>query len=334
MIYTVTFNPALDYAVYLDTLEMGALNRAGGETLRCGGKGINVSVVLRNLGMDTMALGFLAGFTGHGIALWLEQMSVQNDFIMLPSGMSRINIKLKTGVETEINGQGPDIPPQALDALFAKLDRISKGDTLVLAGSIPASLPADVYERILSRLSGRGIRCVVDASGPLLLNVLQYRPFLIKPNEAELSELCGVPLTPGDLTGVKACAARLQERGARNVLASLGPNGALLLTEDGKFLHQEAAAGTVRNSVGAGDSMVGGFLAQVTRGADYETALIFASACGTATAASKGIAKRSTIDRVVAALYKKMGRAIPGTIARDMENNRAREAAEAAASEK
>ena len=299
MIYTVTFNPALDYAVYLDTLEMGALNRAGGETLRCGGKGINVSVVLRNLGMDTRALGFLAGFTGHGIALWLEQMSVQNDFIMLPSGMSRINIKLKTGVETEINGQGPDIPPQALDALFAKLDRISKGDTLVLAGSIPASLPADVYERILSRLSGRGIRCVVDASGPLLLNVLQYRPFLIKPNEAELSELCGVPLTPGDLTGVKACAARLQERGARNVLASLGPNGALLLTEDGKFLHQEAAAGTVRNSVGAGDSMVAGFLTGLHLTGSYREALRMGAAAGAATAFSDHLATRREVEELL-----------------------------------
>ncbi len=299
MIYTVTFNPALDYAVYLDTLEMGALNRARGETLRCGGKGINVSVVLRNLGMDTRALGFLAGFTGHGIALWLEQMSVQNDFIMLPSGMSRINIKLKTGVETEINGQGPDIPPQALDALFAKLDRISKGDTLVLAGSIPASLPADVYERILSRLSGRGIRCVVDASGPLLLNVLQYRPFLIKPNEAELSELCGVPLTPGDLTGVKACAARLQERGARNVLASLGPNGALLLTEDGKFLHQEAAAGTVRNSVGAGDSMVAGFLTGLHLTGSYREALRMGAAAGAATAFSDRLATRREVEELL-----------------------------------
>lgn len=299
MIYTVTFNPALDYAVYLDTLEMGALNRAGGETLRCGGKGINVSVVLRNLGMDTRALGFLAGFTGRVIALWLEQMSVQNDFIMLPSGMSRINIKLKTGVETEINGQGPDIPPQALDALFAKLDRISKGDTLVLAGSIPASLPADVYERILSRLSGRGIRCVVDASGPLLLNVLQYRPFLIKPNEAELSELCGVPLTPGDLTGVKACAARLQERGARNVLASLGPNGALLLTEDGKFLHQEAAAGTVRNSVGAGDSMVAGFLTGLHLTGSYREALRMGAAAGAATAFSDHLATRREVEELL-----------------------------------
>ena len=299
MIYTVTFNPALDYAVYLDTLEMGALNRAGGETLRCGGKGINVSVVLRNLGMDTRALGFLAGFTGRVIALWLEQMSVQNDFIMLPAGMSRINIKLKTGVETEINGQGPDIPPQALDALFAKLDRISKGDTLVLAGSIPASLPADVYERILSRLSGRGIRCVVDASGPLLLNVLQYRPFLIKPNEAELSELCGVPLTPGDLTGVKACAARLQERGARNVLASLGPNGALLLTEDGKFLHQEAAAGTVRNSVGAGDSMVAGFLTGLHLTGSYREALRMGAAAGAATAFSDRLATRQEVEELL-----------------------------------
>lgn len=299
MIYTVTFNPALDYAVYLDTLEMGALNRTRSESLRCGGKGINVSIVLCNLGMETEALGFLAGFTGQGIACWLEQMAVPNDFIMLPDGMSRINIKLKTGVETEINGQGPDIPPQALEALFDKLDRISRGDTLVLAGSIPASLPVDIYERILSRLSGRGVRCVVDASGPLLLNVLPYHPFLIKPNEAELSELCGVSLSAGDLPGIKACAARLQEQGARNVLVSLGPNGALLLTEEGKFLHQEAPDGTVCNSVGAGDSMVAGFLTGLHLTGSYREALRMGTAAGSATAFSDHLATRREVEQLL-----------------------------------
>ena len=299
MIYTVTFNPALDYAVYLDTLEMGALNRTKSEELRCGGKGINVSVVLRNLGMETRALGFLAGFTGQCIAFWLEQMSVQSDFIMLPAGMSRINIKLKTGVETEINGQGPDIPPRALDELFAKLDRIGDGDTLVLAGSIPASLPVDIYERILSRLSGRGIRCVVDASGDLLLNVLQYHPFLIKPNQEELAALCGVSLSSGDLSGIKACAAQLQEQGARNVLVSLGPDGALLLTEEGKFLHQEAAAGTVRNSVGAGDSMVAGFLTGLHLTGSYREALLMGTAAGAATAFSDHLATRQEVEQLL-----------------------------------
>lgn len=299
MIYTVTFNPALDYAVYLDTLEMGRLNRTRHEALRCGGKGINVSVVLCNLGMDTQALGFLAGFTGRCIALWLEQMSVPNDFILLPTGISRINIKLKTGVETEINGQGPDIPPQALEQLFSKLDRIKEGDTLVLAGSIPSSLPADVYERILSRLSGRGIRCVVDASGPLLLNVLQYHPFLIKPNQEELAALCGVSLSSGDLSGIKACAAQLQEQGARNVLVSLGPDGALLLTAEGKFLHQEAAAGTVRNSVGAGDSMVAGFLTGLHLTGSYREALLMGTAAGAATAFSDHLATRQEVEQLL-----------------------------------
>ncbi len=299
MIYTVTFNPALDYAVYLDRLEMGALNRTRGEELRCGGKGINVSIVLRNLGMDTVALGFLAGFTGQCIAAWLDQLSVQSDFIMLPSGMSRINIKLKTGLETEINGQGPDIPPQALEELLVKLDRISRGDTLVLAGSIPASLPVDIYERILSRLSGRGIRCVVDASGPLLRNVLQYHPFLIKPNHTELSELCGVSLAADDFAGVRACAAQLQEQGARNVLVSLGPNGALLLTEDGQVLHQEAAAGTVRNSVGAGDSMVAGFLTGLHLTGSYREALQMGAAAGAATAFSDHLTTRREVEALL-----------------------------------
>ena len=299
MIYTVTFNPALDYAVYLDRLEMGALNRTRSEELRCGGKGINVSIVLNNLGMETTALGFLAGFTGRCIALCLEQMSVRSDFTTLAAGMSRINIKLKTDLETEINGQGPDIPPQALEDLFAKLDRIGRGDTLVLAGSIPSSLPVDIYERILSRLAGRGIRCVVDASGPLLLNVLPYHPFLIKPNQTELSELCGVPLTSGNTEDVRACAARLQALGARNVLVSMGPNGALLLTEEGKFLHQEAAAGTVRNSVGAGDSMVAGFLTGLHLTGSYREALRMGTAAGTATAFSDHLATRQEVEALL-----------------------------------
>lgn len=217
MIYTVTFNPALDYAVYLDRFELGATNRTVKEELRCGGKGVNVSIVLRNLGMETRALGFLAGFTGRTIAAWLTELGVEHDFIFLSDGMSRINVKLKTEGETEINGQGPDIPPEAMEALLAKLDSLTSADTLVLAGSIPATLPSDVYERILARLGGREVRTVVDATGDLLLNVLPYRPFLIKPNHEELSEICGTNLAPEDTGGIRACAESLQAKGARKI---------------------------------------------------------------------------------------------------------------------
>lgn len=299
MICTVTFNPALDYAVYLDRFVPGATNRAAREELRCGGKGVNVSVVLHNLGMETRALGFLAGFTGRIIAAWLTELGVEHDFITLPAGMSRINVKLKTDVESEINGQGPDIPPEALDALFAKLDALTGGDALVLAGSIPASLPSDVYERILARVGGRGVRTVVDATGKLLLNVLHDRPFLIKPNHEELADMCGATLSGCDADGIRDCARALQAKGARNVLVSMGGAGAMLVTEDGQVLRQKAAAGTLVNSVGAGDSMVAGFLAGYQRTGSFAEALRMGAAAGGATAFSHQLATRPEVEALL-----------------------------------
>lgn len=302
MIYTVTFNPALDYAVYLDTFLPGAVNRAKQESLCCGGKGVNVSIVLHQLGVDTMALGFLAGFTGRIIRTWMEELGVPCDFIPLSAGMSRINVKLKYHGETEINGQGPDIPPDAIIALYEKLEGLGPEDTLVLAGSIPASLPADIYEQILARLAGRGIQCVVDATGKLLENVLEYRPFLIKPNHTELGELCGQVLSPGDTESIIDCARSLQARGARNVLVSMAGEGALLVTEDGQVLHQPAAKGILRNSVGAGDSMVAGFLAGWAGTRDYREALRLGTAAGGATAFSPDLADRAGIESVLQTL--------------------------------
>ena len=233
MIYTVTFNPALDYVVRVTDFCLGATNRCEREELYCGGKGINVSLVLHELGIQNTALGFIAGFTGTALKQKLDAHGITTDFILLPKGFSRINIKLKSGEETEINGRGPQIDPQSLEALYRKLDALRPGDTLVLAGSIPATLPADIYEQILRRLSGRELRFVVDAAGSLLERVLPYRPFLIKPNHHELGELAGTALSPDDGEQIAQCARRLQRMGARNVLVSMAGFGALLVTETG-----------------------------------------------------------------------------------------------------
>lgn len=294
MIYTVTFNPAIDYVVWLDRLEPGSINRARQELIQFGGKGINVSVVLGNLGVDNRALGFLAGFTGQAVEQGLAQMGVQTDFIHLEAGVTRINVKIKGGEETELNGRGPDIDPAALGQLFEKLDGLVGPDVLVLAGSIPASLPSDVYEQIMARLDGTGVRVVVDAEGELLSKVLRYRPFLIKPNNLELGGIFGRELHTQE--EIRACAAALQERGARNVLVSMAGDGAILLDEQGGFHQIAAPQGTVRNSVGAGDSMVAGFLAGYLQSGSFEQALRMGAATGSATAFSDGLATRETVE--------------------------------------
>lgn len=294
MIYTVTFNPAIDYVVWLDRLEPGSINRARQELIQFGGKGINVSVVLGNLGVDNRALGFLAGFTGQAVEQGLAQMGVQTDFIHLEAGVTRINVKIKGGEETELNGRGPDISQAALGQLFEKLDGLAGPDVLVLAGSIPASLPSDVYEQIMARLDGKGVRVVVDAEGELLSKVLRYRPFLIKPNNLELGGIFGRELHTQE--EIRACAAALQERGARNVLVSMAGDGAILLDEQGGFHQIAAPQGTVRNSVGAGDSMVAGFLAGYLQSGSFEQALRMGAATGSATAFSDGLATREMVE--------------------------------------
>lgn len=294
MIYTVTFNPAIDYVVWLDRLEPGSINRARQELIQFGGKGINVSVVLGNLGVDNRALGFLAGFTGQAVEQGLAQMGVQTDFIHLEAGVTRINVKIKGGEETELNGRGPDISQAALGQLYAKLDGLAGPDILVLAGSIPASLPSDVYEQIMARLDGKGVRVVVDAEGELLSNVLRYRPFLIKPNNLELGGIFGRELHTQE--EIRACAAALQERGARNVLVSMAGDGAILLDEQGGFHQIAAPQGTVRNSVGAGDSMVAGFLVGYLQSGSFEQALRMGAATGSATAFSDGLGTRETVE--------------------------------------
>lgn len=295
MIYTVTFNPAVDLVMRTDGLKGGEVNRARSEELMFGGKGINVSLVLRELGVESVALGFVAGFTGEAIEQGVRSAGVKTDFIRLESGFSRINVKIKAESETELNGTGPDIPYSALEELLARLDGLCEDDTLVLAGSVPPSMPADIYERILSRLSGRGIRAAVDAQGELLRDVLKYRPYLIKPNDRELGELFGVDIA--DATQAREYAARLQAQGARNVLVSMAEKGAVLLDEDGGEHFCAACTGQVRNSVGAGDSMLAGFLAGARRG--FDEALRLGTAAGGATAFSDGLAVRADIERLL-----------------------------------
>lgn len=302
MIYTVTCNPALDYIMRLPgPVTEGSTNRAGETLIQPGGKGINVSAVLRALDTPSTALGFVAGESGDWLVRLLAGSGLQTDFARLPAGQTRINVKLKAGPETEINAPGPDIPPQALEALYHRLDRLQAGDSLILAGSVPKSLPADFYAGLLRRLDGRGVQTVVDAEGQLLADVLPWHPFLVKPNRAELEGLLGCALTNDAL--VAEGAAALQVRGARQVLVSLGGDGALLRTAEGRTLRMAAPTGVVRNSVGAGDSMVAGFLAGWTAsGGDPAAALRLAVAAGSATAFADGLADGPSIRQMAQGL--------------------------------
>lgn len=300
MIYTVTFNPALDYVIRMESLKLGTVNRSSAEAVYYGGKGINVSTVLKNIGVDSVALGFVAGFTGKEIEEGVKNMGVATDFIKLPEGMSRINVKIKAEQETEINGQGPAISMEQVEMLFEKLDRLEKGDCLVLAGTIPASLPSDIYEQIMDRLKDKEILIVVDATKDLLLNVLKYHPFLIKPNNHELGEMFGVVLKTDE--EIVEYAKKLQERGARNVLISMAGDGAILLTETKEVYKMGVPKGTVVNSVGAGDSMVAGFVASYFKEHDYLKALKFGTATGSATAFSEGLATMDKVEELLKTL--------------------------------
>ena len=297
MIYTVTLNPAIDYIMRMDELHMGITNRSNSEEYYCGGKGINVSLVLAELDIPSTALGFIAGFVGDAIDNWVANTYVTTDFIRLRDGISRINVKIKAGEETEINGQGPDIAEDELEALMMKVDHIQDGDTLVLAGSIPSTLPDDTYERMLERISDKDVRIVVDATKQLLVNSLKYKPFLIKPNKQELSEIFDVDVQTKE--DIITYAKKLQDMGARNVLISLGGDGAMLVDEDGQIHEAGVIKEKVVNTVGSGDSMVAGFVAGYEMKNSYSYALTLGSVCGNATAFLPWLATKEKINELL-----------------------------------
>lgn len=296
MIYTVTFNPALDYVIRVNHFLLGTVNRTQQEAVYYGGKGLNVSAVLAELGYENTALGFIAGFTGQEIERGVRGLGFQSDFIQVEKGISRINVKLKSEEETEINGMGPQITKEDVLKLFHKLEVLKEGDYLVLSGSIPGSIDDRIYEQIMEHLEGRGVKIVVDATKDLLLNVLRFHPFLIKPNNHELGEMFGITLHDKD--EIIHYAGLLQEKGARNVLISMAGDGAVLLTENGETYHQPAPEGIVKNSVGAGDSMVAGFIAGFLENGSYEHALKLGSAAGSASAFSEGLARGEDIKKL------------------------------------
>ena len=296
MIYTVTFNPSLDYIVSVDDFKLGLTNRTSSELILPGGKGTNVSTVLKNLGFESTALGFVAGFTGNEIVKRLNDMGIKSDFISIENGISRINLKLKSIDGTEINGAGPDISEEKVNKLMDKLNQLKEGDVLVLAGSIPSSMSDNIYRDIMADLKDRGVMIVVDATKDLLLNVLEYHPFLIKPNNHELGEIFDVKLTTRE--EVIPYGRKLQEKGARNVLVSMAGEGAVLIAEDGQVFDAPAPKGKLINGVGAGDSMVAGFVAGWIEKQDYEYAFHMGVASGSASAFSENLATKEGIINV------------------------------------
>ena len=296
MIYTVTLNPAIDYLINLDNLEIGRINRVEDEKVYAGGKGINVSNMLKQLGHENTALGFISGFTGDFIVNTLMEKGINNKFIRLKNGFTRINVKVKGKEETEINGKGPVITDDEINELYKILENLNSSDILVLAGSIPSTLDDKLYENIMERIKDKNVKVVVDATKNLLLNVLKYKPFLIKPNNHELEEIFNVKLNNNE--EIIKYAKKLKEMGALNVLVSMGKDGALLLTENGEVYVSNVAKGIVKNSVGAGDSMVAGFIAGYLNTNSYSEGLKLGAASGGATAFSYDIATKEYIDEI------------------------------------
>lgn len=301
MIYTVTFNPALDYIMRVDGLQSKDINRTRSEEIHYGGKGINVSVILTRLGVENKALGFVAGFSGKQIEDMLVSDGIKTDFVHLKEGYTRINVKIRCDRELDINANGPEIKREEVDALLEKLEELKSKDYLILAGSIPKALPDNMYEKILERLDGKGVNFVVDATGDLLKNVLKYKPFMVKPNHHELGEIFGVEITA--LEDIEKYAKKLQEMGAKNVLVSRGKDGAALIDEFGKVHTMGNVPGKIISSVGCGDSMVAGFVAGYVKEKDYAYALKLGSACGNATAFSSGLATKNEIDKMLQSEY-------------------------------
>ncbi len=297
MIYTVTLNPAIDFVINMDNPLLGTINRSESEALYCGGKGINVSTVLKELGIESVATGFLAGFTGKEIEDTLKAKDIQTDFVHLESGFSRINVKIRSDEETDINTKGPNISDYDIHLLIKKLDEIKGDDVLVLSGSAPKNADDTIYAKILSKVAKSGAMTVVDTTKKKLLNTLEYKPFLVKPNINELMETFNAKINT--LHDVEKYAIKLQNLGAKNVLVSMGDKGSVLFSEDKQVIIQSAPNGEAINTVGAGDSMVAGFIAGYLKSKDYKYALKLATACGSATAFSEGLGKENEIHRML-----------------------------------
>lgn len=297
MIYTVTFNPALDYVMIIDEFKSGDVNRCEKEFLNPGGKGINVSTMLSELGEENIALGFIAGFTGKELVNKLNDRNVKSDFIELKDGLTRINVKIKGNIESEINAKGPNIQKEDIDKLLNQIDSLKDEDILVLAGSIPSSVDDDIYEQIMKRLSEKNVHVIVDATKDLLKNVLKFKPFLIKPNHHELAEFFDVEIKSDE--EIVEYAKKLQEMGAENVLVSMAGDGAILITKDNEVIKTGTPKGEVINSVGAGDSMVAGFIYGYLKNKDYNEALRFGSAAGSASAFSESIATKEKVEELL-----------------------------------
>lgn len=303
MVYTVTFNPALDYVLNVKNLQSKDINRTEAEQLFYGGKGINVSVILTRLGIENEALGFVGGFSGKQLNTMLQADGIHTDFVCLKNGITRINVKIKSEQDFDINANGPEISHDELEQLFEKLNKIKRDDFLVLAGSIPPSMNNDIYEKILEKLSTKGIHFIVDATGDLLLNVLKFKPLLIKPNHHELAELFSADIN--NLDDIKTYAARLQNMGAENVLVSRGKDGAALLDKDARLHISKNVPGEIKSAVGCGDSMVAGFIAGFIKTGSFEYALKLGSACGNATAFSDTLATKEEIHKILQSEYFK-----------------------------
>lgn len=303
MIYTVTFNPALDYVMNVKSLKSSDINRTDDESLYYGGKGINVSAILSRLKVKNKALGFLAGFSGRQIEEMLREDNIDTDFVYLKNGYTRINVKIKSDREIDINASGPSIEKEDIDILMNKLENMIEGDCLVLAGSIPKALPDDIYERILKKFAAKGIDFVIDATGGLLVNALKYRPLMVKPNHHELGDIFGVEIN--DIDDIVKYSKKLQEMGARNVLVSRGKDGAALVDENGRLHTMDNVPGKIVSSVGCGDSMVAGFLAGYYESGDYAYALKLGSACANATAFSRTLANQDEIEKMLNNKYLK-----------------------------
>lgn len=302
MIYTVTLNPAIDFVINMDNPILGTINRSESETLYCGGKGINVSTVLKELGNESIATGFLAGFTGKEIEQSLKEKGINSDFVHLESGFTRINVKIRSDEETDINTQGPKISDYDMHMLMKKFDNLKSDDVLILSGSAPKNADDNIYAKIMSKVSKLGVMTIVDTTGKKLLNTLEYSPFLIKPNVAELSDTFNTKITT--LRDIEKYAIKLQNLGAENVLVSMGDKGSVLFTKDKQVILQSAPQGVAINTVGAGDSMVAGFVAGYLKTKDYKFSLKLATACGSATAFSEGLCKQNEISHMIEMIQK------------------------------